>query len=245
MLKSTGYQKYVCESCAEVPDDLRSKLELYRSKLNELQTELINRNTVIDQLEKDLEDLEVELCTEQACNTLRKSGKKINQQKAIIDSGKYNANEQNGDLSSLRSQLREANEIAITRHMRIKEFENQQDNLKEEVQTRNNVNVENELSNVHINDQLRKEIVIQQELINNTEIAFNAQSKEQLFRNQRILGDSLKEAINSKHLEAEEMKPDVVDCIGFVKYYASNGDLVNGFSIWVWIQRRTIPENLC
>ena len=57
----------------EVPDDLRSKLELGRSKYNELQTELNNRSTVIEALEKDLEDSnKVRLSTEQACKTRRK-----------------------------------------------------------------------------------------------------------------------------------------------------------------------------
>ena len=57
-----------------------------------------------------------------------------------------------------------------------KQFEKQLANLKEELQTRNNVNGENELSNaLHINNQLKKEIVNQQEVIKNTEIAINAQ----------------------------------------------------------------------
>ena len=126
----------MCESCAEVPECLQSKLELDRSKVNELQTELNNRNIVIEKLEKDLEDSnKVSLSTEQACKTLRKLANDkdeiINQQKAIIDSCKYNAIEQNGELSYLRSQLCAVNDIVSTRNLQINEFKNELANLKE------------------------------------------------------------------------------------------------------------------
>ena len=69
-------------------------------------------------------------------------------------------------------------------------------------------------------------------------------SKEGLIRNQQILFDSLKGCTNSKPPEAEDLKPGVGECIEFVKCHAPNGALVNGFLIWVWIQRRTTPENI-
>ena len=112
------------------------------------------------------------------------------------------------------------------------------------------------------NRDLAKKIEDQTLIIQKTELTFNTKNellkaKEEIIGNLKmIIGQLQKESCeqvngdvyltspSNANASSDQLTPRVADCIDFLKCQANNGVILNGFFIWVWIQKRTTADNI-